>query len=167
MTSWTQAHQLKVAARQIDWKKSGPKENSMKTACCTAVVEILQVFRFATGFQGKWRDSDSTECKSVWLSDWVTESYLFAFLQQQLQSVVGSFGHHFIPLRFILTLGVVHVDAEVECYIHQGCHQLHGCQKHKHHWEIQSNPPTAIATGLLYNKQLRKVTCCEKKKSNN
>lgn len=95
--------------------------------------------------------------------DWVTESYLFAFLQQQLQSVVGSFGHHFIPLRFILTLGVVHVDAEVECYIHQGCHQLHGCQKHKHHWEIQSNPPTAIATGLVDNKRLRKVTRCENK----
>lgn len=43
----------------------------MKTPCCTAVVEIHQVFRFATGFQGKWRDSDSTECKSVWLSDWL------------------------------------------------------------------------------------------------
>lgn len=41
------------------------------------------------------------------------EPYLFALLQQQLQSVIGSFGHHFIPLCFILALGVVHVDAEV------------------------------------------------------
>lgn len=87
----------------------------------------------------------NNEVSLVWgrrgvIRSWVSESYLFAFLQQQLQSVIGSFGHHFIPLCFILTLGVVHVDAEVECYIHQGCHQLHGCQKQKCHWEIQSNP---------------------------
>lgn len=101
----------------------------------------------------------------VWEEWCLGESYLFAFLQQQLQSVVGPFGHHFIPLRLILTLGVVHVDAEVECYIHQGCHQLHGCQEHKCHWEIQSNPPTAIAKGLVYNKRVEKSDLLWEKKN--
>lgn len=55
-------------------------------------------------------------------------AYLFAFLQEQLQPVIGPFGNHFIPFCLILTLGVVHVNAQVKSYIHQGCHQLHGYQ---------------------------------------
>lgn len=74
MTSWTQAHQWKLAARQIDWKKSGPKENSMKTPCCAAVVEIHRVFRLATGFQGEWGGlwlNTMQKCLTEWLGDWV------------------------------------------------------------------------------------------------
>lgn len=53
-------------------------------------------------------------------------AHLLSLLQQQFQLLISSFADYLVPLGLVLPLGVVLVNTQVQCHIHQCCHQLHG-----------------------------------------
>lgn len=48
--------------------------------------------------------------------------YLLPLLKQQFQLICGSLSSNFVAFCLILSLCVVLVDAQVQCYVHQCCH---------------------------------------------